>query len=650
MEESNFINSYKEQMLNTLYKKFPYKAQYEIENILDEMIDESLNEPDCIFDNDYNNTSMETSLLSVLDHLMDNKELLTGFGCIYKQPDTAKNLVTDMLNYLLTERGKVKEQMFEAKRDGKEELAKALDRLQGSVIKLLANAFYGVAGMPTSQFYNNRVAASVTYTGVQIITHSMMSFERFLSNNVKFNNVDELLVFMSNVIEDTEYSINDVIDDDKFIDDDTLLEYVYDLLKDTDNFDMVKDYTFHLDDEDRNLIYYKNNIYKFIDACEYARTYLDNVVGKEFLDAGNASENISENLDGLWELLDIFVYYDYAIYDRYDRAINDKRETILAVDTDSNFVNMDPWYKFIDERYDIDENRETMISVSNIGIYYLTHFIDKALNRFTENCNLKEDKRPIINMKNEYLYETLMTTENKKQYVGSLLSREGVMLDPPKTDIKGLSIKKSNVNKKAQNVFTSVIEDEILSNSGDISLSRVIKKFKEFEDDVHESLLKGEMTFTTPSKVNSPSSYAYPTRMAVLRGTIIHNELFPNDPIAPPEKINLLKLSAKKLEDIDDLLENGHEKEHAIIKNCIFNINDNGDEIDSSFDASRFGFTTIVFPKNVKEIPEWIRPYIAIEEIVGDNIRNGLIILKSLGLKELKLTDQKTYYSNIVNF
>jgi len=651
-KDSIFINEYKEQIMNGLRLSKPDIDEDELSRQVDVIIDERLESPDAIFSNDYKQKEGKFKLLDLLDNFMKKGDILTGFGVFYKQHDETNNLITSMLDYLLSERNDAKQRMFEAKKDGNEELAKALDRLQGSVLKLLANSYYGASGMPTSQFYNNRVAASVTYTGVQIITHSMLSFERFLSNNIKLNNVSEMLQFMTDVIIDSEFIISEIIREDSFIDEDELLVYLEGMVKDTEGFEEVRNLVSLLNQEQRNVIYYKNQIYKFLDACDMAMNCLSNVVGTEFLDAGDANEEISTNLDLLWDLLEEFVYHDHSIYDRYERAIKDKRESILTVDTDSNFIYMNPFYEFISERFEVEDTKEDTISVVNIGVYFLTHFIEASLKRLTENCNLSEEKQPIINMKNEYLYEKFMSTENKKQYVGRLLSREGVMLDPPITDMKGLSIKKSNVSKRVEEVLTKVIEDEILG-SDDISLSRVLKEFKAFEAEVNESLAKGEMTFTTPFKVNPSSNYAFPDRMAQLRGTIIHNELFPNDPIAPPEKINLLKLNAGNPEDLKDLLENGHEEEYKILMKEVFHLDENGIKPfpgEPSFDVSRFGFTTIAFPKNVDNIPEWIRPYIAVNEIVGDNIRHGLIILKSLGFKELKLTDQKTYYSNIIDF
>ena len=73
-------------------------------------------------------------------------------------------------------------------------------------------------------------------------------------------------------------------------------------------------------------------------------------------------------------------------------------------------------------------------------------------------------------------------------------------------------------------------------------------------------------------------------------------------------------------------------------------------EIFDNPNLSKYGFTIIAFPKSETKIPEWLIPLIDIDTIVADNMRNALIFLRSIGLKEINVTKDETFYSNIIDF
>ena len=65
-------------------------------------------------------------------------------------------------------------------------------------------------------FYNIHVSASITAVGRSLISSATMFFEMFLSNNVKFCSLDEIITFINNVITEKDrriYSDRDILDE-----------------------------------------------------------------------------------------------------------------------------------------------------------------------------------------------------------------------------------------------------------------------------------------------------------------------------------------------------------------------------------------------------------------------------------------------------
>jgi hypothetical protein len=330
--------------------------------------------------------------------------------------------------------------------------------------------------------------------------------------------------------------------------------------------------------------------------------------------------------------------YDYSVYDRYERSLNDERNAVLVVDTDSNFLNLDSWCSYINEKFNVTDSQEFKSSIINIMIYILGKYIQIALNRLTDNCNLSIEKQPIINMKSEFFYKRIMLTSNKKQYVGLNTITEGNILPKPKVDMKGLSIKKVNVNLRSREYFKKIIEEDILK-SEKIDLSKILSLFNDYENEIRTSLMNGELTFSTPSKINEIQSYKMPYSIGSVRGAIVYNQLFPDAPIVPPSKVNTVKLKGFTLEDLKPIY---NTSEYDIIKEIIFD--------SKELELSKHGFKIISIPKNIVKLPEWIIPLIDVEEIVSDNVRTGIIVLESLGIKIMTLLKNKDYYSNIIDF
>lgn len=310
--------------------------------------------------------------------------------------------------------------------------------------------------------------------------------------------------------------------------------------------------------------------------------------------------------------------------------------------TDSNFLNLEPYYNFVRDNasFKVEEtDMELTYKIVNLISYILGRVVTEAYWTFTSNCNIPEDKRPIINMKNEFFMTRVLLTDKKKNYSSYVLLQEGVELPEKKRlDIKGLPIKKSNVNRNTGNFLMGLLKDEILK-SPEINTKEILQKLSEFEDVIRNSFLNGETTYMTPMKVNEIESYKSPLTIASVRASMVYNIIYPETPISYPAQINSVKVNMSKLEDIAPLYDT-HPDIYRKLKDGVFN----------DPDLKDYGITYFGIPKSLDEIPEWVIPYICVDEIIRDNLNNFLNILESIGLKSVKTSAKNLYFSNIIDF
>ena len=174
-------------------------------------------------------------------------------------------------------------------------------------------------------------------------------------------------------------------------------------------------------------------------------------------------------------------------------------------------------------------------------------------------------------MEDNVVYSRLMLTRNKKQYAGRLVYQEGRKLPKPELDIKGISIKKSTVNKKVRDYFSELIEEKILKEPS-INVVDILTEFKKLEDDIYRSLYEDLSTeYCIPVKVSDFDSYAFPNRMQAVRAAKAYNYLYPNFPIETPSKVLMVKLKCDNLVDLMPII---NTPEYQVIYDNIFNNED----------------------------------------------------------------------------
>ena len=129
--KSNFLNEYKNKMLDIMLKMDPALDEEKAEKVICKMIEENVKNPKVTLDNNYTGETRDTTLLSVLDWTFDRKPIICGNATFYKNQYEAINPIAEMLRGFLSQRKAYKKQMF-AVEDQSSPKYKDLDRSQAN--------------------------------------------------------------------------------------------------------------------------------------------------------------------------------------------------------------------------------------------------------------------------------------------------------------------------------------------------------------------------------------------------------------------------------------------------------------------------------------------------------------------------------------
>ena len=496
-QDGSFLSAYKEQMIETMKKMNPDWKRKDIEKELSKMIDDNFQSPTVILDNNYTGESRQSTLISVLDWAIDNKPILSGNLTFYKRQDQAINPISEMLRMKLAERKALKKKMYTYV-DIDKYMYATIDRSQGNV-KRLVNSYYGGAGMPTSPFYSKWSGPAVTGGAQQVISTCEQCFEGFVADNYNFIDITECIEWLNLVLSDFDY-LDDFIQIQSIP---TVLDRLYDkiLNHSDDDIEILDNYLSNISDEEVTFIYYKNNMIEFIDThhiiqeiiydifnnvenldyvdvrdskwyekissdypaekFKFPKDYNDFVNKIRFMDPNNPPENINKYLTELDTYMMKYVYVNYLSFDRIYRLRNFKRKCVTIIDTDSNILSLDTIVNYIFDTIVKGESfgREFIYNefiVVNMLTYLITSAVRTILYTYSCKANITEDYRTLLAMKSEFFFKRLVIGKTKKRYISRITLREGSYINPPKYDVKGLTLKLRPRNKKLLRIMVLI--------------------------------------------------------------------------------------------------------------------------------------------------------------------------------------------------
>lgn len=449
----------------------PNDDNEQIMKFVEKEYEKAFKDTKCRIYNNYEKEEVNTTISNLINWLYIRKPILTESGSLFKRHDEIFNPNTMILNSKLTERKVAKKEKFKYMNmasnasDSEEkanyyELAKKAD-LKQNRLKVIANSEYGASGLRSSWFFNMACASATTARGQALIATAFNSFEDFLSDAVTFDNMDECLTFINNIINEQEDRTKN---DSKWVNDKNIDEVLKRLqgkftMDEDCDIKLIRQILSNLDQENLNRIYYKSNMYEFFRNSKRAKQYLRNIVEtkKPFMNPKEPNKFIKDYIDKLRSAVIEYVHYNYQFTNRVTRLKSRPRKSVVVIDTDSNFINLGPWVHFVhdevmnndniiisrrnksDGRFIIDSrdkykrkdfmnNEQELFRIVNTMANFIDEMIARVLEDFLYRSNIPKDNPGNCSMKNEFFYPRILIANGKKHYQASVRLQEGNLL------------------------------------------------------------------------------------------------------------------------------------------------------------------------------------------------------------------------------
>lgn len=692
MIKSQVALKYKEATKRILCYSFPYLMSNEIDEAIDYSIAKRMKDSDCSIYNNYTDETMNLTLLQLTDYILIRQPIITGYGVLFQKHADCPNPLVEMIMGFIIDRKKTKKLMFSAPK-GSEEFEKY--NLLQQLLKIDANGAYGASGQHTCLFFNMHVAPSVTAQGRSLISAASLQFEMFLNNNCKFSSLNEVVTFIGNVIsEPRKYNDYAILDQDVSIENcfiKIMTTCGFNYIPSKDDCLVVWNMLMNMSQENINRLYYKNNLYEFIENSYMSNMLTDILRGLElpFLDPNEAPECIKAQLDEFTSILMEYVYYSHQIIDRLDKYDNMYRSIAIITDTDSSIISLDGWYRYVlNKTVDIDmpikhqeiddiaymdllngevpeepvveeveqysfydddmintkrqinktktiQQDNLRYSIINIMAYVLDKVVNDYMVQYVKASNAYEpefrDTPCVMKLKNEFLFRRVLLTYGMKNYASIQEIQEGNMV-PPEVglDVKGLPMTKSTLNKETRRRLKEILYEDIL-NAETVDQITVLRSLGKLEKDIYDSLASGSKDYYIPKRIKSIHSYDDPSRINGIMAAIVYNKLRSQD-MEPIDLEQINSIDVVKVNINKKNIEEQKEKNPELYQKLIALFND-------PLFSKKKEITSIAIPIN-QSVPDWLIQFIDYSTIIDNNI--------VFPIESLRIYEGKSNYTNIV--
>lgn len=694
------VQGYKEDAMRALQISFPYVPYYELEQAVNYSINTRFKNHEAILKNNYTKKEITTSLLDLANYIIDRKPIITPSGVMFSQHGSVPNPLVRMVERFIESRKELKAEMFKYPKGTEEFEFYNLGQL---LAKLDANATYGVLGAKTSLYFNVYVASSITHQGMSAVSAAALLFEAFLSNNVGFSSLNDIVTFIANVKNEERHLDSNIVIGTRVISRTECFAKIittckFEYIPTEKDMTIVWDMIQNINYDDVVRLYYKNNLYEFVENPFVMNIIIDILkkLKHPYINPNKVPKEIESEIKVLWDVIKEYVYYDKQIVDRLGKMDNIIRNVSIIMDTDSSIISVDAWYRCVlNHVYDVDMeikhhiydpfvkneldefgdkvnlidpiidvtppltydfytdemidmevsvNPDEIVpqdglrySIINIMAYCLTQMINDFMYKYTENSNaIHPSKGCLFIMKNEFLFKSALDTEGKKNYASLVELQEGNKI--PKSEqlkITGMPIDKVGLLPKVRERLQSILRNEILEKGVNIDQLSILKALACMEKEMFISMQKGSKEYYKPVRIKAMSSYDDPMRIQGIKASVAYNAII-NKGEDPIDLTSRNSVIVIKCSITPKELYK-IEKEFPNEYNRIINLMTNDKNFKDEIAAIAIPLTA--------DVPKWLMPFINYKDIINNNIRN--FPLSSVGLSETP--NKSVNYTNIIS-
>lgn len=680
VERTSLMNAYLTSAVEYLKYQFPNKSEEDLVSFVKNIINTKLRRPTAkILDYpSFGNIELRENV-DLLNFVRKySNKFIAPFGTVFETTDVKVPNIKLYLDYLVAQRDKSKHHMFELLAVGKTAEAELANFDQG-LRKIKANSVSGACQTPVNAMYDSESYNSITST-CRYATMLAYSFaERFLASNYYFPTEEVAMNFIITTIR--HCPSKEVIDNlvkkynlyEPWYDD--IEDLVYNGIAPYKQIDKrwmrdLKEMLINIPRYKLTFLYYCRNFYNllaknlhfwkpWIEKFFYMDDividekivpedvfkiegdllvmmtirYTDVVKGMKFSDFPTLKPEeakkfaaiglkMQEMIDDIKDMTDTFLHADNLVSHLHLQK-RMMRKAIVVSDTDSIIYTT----KVIMEAYlgtTFTYKHKDIYNVHALITYYLSKSVASLLGHMAV-CRgiIGKQNIKMIKMKNEFLFDSIVSTTRAKHYATPITIREGVVLDKPKFDIKGVGFRTSNVPKVTQNFTTSILKKltEDLKNHENVYASDYIMESLDYEKTIKASLKKGEFDYVGNVSIKKKDEYKdayksiyfnYEVWEHVFADTYEHINL--------PTKCYLIPFT-KKIIRSERYLAWLNTKSPKVYDRLIAYLN----TIDPKKEISR-----IPVPQSIKRIPKELIPLIDYRRIIYANMAPSQLALRSI--------------------
>lgn len=296
------------------------------------------------------------------------------------------------------------------------------------------------------------------------------------------------------------------------------------------------------------------------------------------------------------------------------------RENVLTSDTDSMIYSVD---MIIDDYVDDEQGG---ICFNAALTYFIRCIAVDQHARLSKNMNVSKRYLYRLNMKNEYLFSSYVTTSMSKHYYAMQLMLEGVLHAKPKLELKGVHLRGVKIALKVREFTNKLMRDvlDAIYNKKQLEPAELLAEVGDLERSLFGDLDQGGYAWLTKNGIKAESAYTNPESSIYYYHELWEQIFAPKYGKAPElpyraYKVNLALANKTKMKAFFDSVEDKvwGENFHKYIED-------------------RPKLTSVYIPVDMIDgmggIPKEIIPIIDSRLLISQNFKSLYCILESLGL------------------